>query len=163
MSRRWPMPRLKLASLALLVWLSVPGSITYAVETVSFSIAGSEFELEVAATPASRFQGLSDRDHLDEHKGMLFVFPRSVNTAFVMRRCLIPIDVIFMDETGQILALHAMEVEPPGTPEYRLKRYPSGPGMRYAIELAGGSAAQLGLNAGDELQLTDRLRGISAR
>lgn len=130
---------------------------------VAITLGNQTFLLEVAADPATRYRGLSDRAQLAAGQGMLFVYPKSVSTAFVMRRCLIPIDVVIIDRNGVILMMHEMQVEPYDTPELELKRYPSGPGMRYAIELAGGEAASVGLSVGDRIELTDQIRRINAR
>ena len=123
------------------------------VETVPVELAGRTFEVELALTPASRLQGLSDRLVVPEDGGMLFVFPDVARRAFVMRRCLVPIDIAYLDDAGRVVRTHAMAVEPPGTPEHRLTHYPSRYPARYALELAGGTLAELGLEPGDPVTL----------
>lgn len=125
-------------------------------ESVPVSLAGERFHLELAAERASRYQGLSQRPHVPESSGMLFAFPEAEPLVFVMRHCLVPIDIAFVDDAGRVVALYAMAVEPPQrgdeTPfayESRLRRYPSGAPARFAVELAGGTLARLGLRVGD--------------
>lgn len=124
------------------------------------TIAGERFDLEIAADDETRVQGLSDREFIPEDGGMIFVFKRPARQSFVMRDCLVPIDIIFLDGSGRVVAAHAMEVEPPRRDdesqlayELRLKKYSSRFGAQYAIELAGGRIAELGVEEGDLIEL----------
>ena len=90
---------------------------------------------------------------------MLFAFSRAAPLVFVMRHCLVPIDVAFVGDAGRVVALHAMAVEPPQrgdeTPfayDSRLRRYASEAPARFAVELAGGTLSRLGLRVGDALE-----------
>ncbi len=122
-------------------------------DTQTIHLAGRTFTLELALDHDARVQGLSDRAQIAEQGGMLFVFPQPRVLEFVMRRCPVPIDVIFLDPGGRVTATHAMTVEPPGTPEAQLKRYSSRYVAQFAIELKGGSLATLGLDPGDRVPL----------
>ncbi len=120
------------------------------------TIDGRTFHLELALDADTRLQGFSDREHIDPDGGMLFVFPQVVPASrlqFVMRRCLVPIDIIFLGPNGRVLATHAMEVEPFDTPEMDLKRYGSGYPGQFAIELAGGTLETLNVQPGDAIDL----------
>jgi uncharacterized protein len=130
-------------------------------------IAGKTYRLELAATPEKRVQGLSGRTEIPELGGMLFVFPRSEVRVqnFVMRDCPIDIDIIFLDPSGRIVAMHEMKAEEPRGPgegapgefveayENRLKRYSSRFPAQFAIELKGGSLPRLNLKEGDKIPL----------
>jgi uncharacterized membrane protein (UPF0127 family) len=85
-------------------------------ETAWVEIAGQLFELELALDGAERFRGLSDRPRIPRNGGMLFVYPRARPRAMVMRRCPVPIDAAFVDGEGRVVAIRAMEVEPPRAP-----------------------------------------------
>lgn len=138
----------------------------------SVKIDDEWFHLELALDPATRFKGLSDRTHIDEDGGMLFVFPRAAVQAFVMRECPIPIDIIFLDPAGRIVAMHQMvpedprredepETDNPGADKYeqRLKRYSSKFAAQFVIELAGGTLDRLEIAEGDLIKLdTDALK-----
>ncbi len=130
------------------------------------SISGKSFHLELALDTQARFRGLSERTYIEPDGGMLFVFPRDQIAvhAFVMRDCPIPIDIIYLDPSGRVVASHAMTAEPPrdpargeGTPadannpQYnsRLKGYSSRFPSQFVIELAGGTLAKLNLKEGD--------------
>ncbi|MEM0913332.1 MAG: DUF192 domain-containing protein [Planctomycetota bacterium] len=121
--------------------------------TTQIDIAGETFHLELALTPDEQFQGLSDRESIAEDGGMIFVFPSAARRVFVMRRCLVPIDIAFVSPTGSVTAAYAMQVEPYDRPDFLLKPYRSRYRAQYVIEVAGGTWERLGLEAGDELSL----------
>lgn len=132
------------------------------------TISGRTFDLEISADNASRVKGLSGRTEIKPDGGMLFVFPRSEMRTFVMRDCPIPIDIIFLDGTGRITAMHKMTVEEPRKPgetdqayETRLRKYSSAFAAQYAIELKGNTLDDLKLKNGDLIKLNvERLKKI---
>jgi uncharacterized membrane protein (UPF0127 family) len=135
-------------------------------ETIWLAIGGETFGLELALDPALRQRGLGGRGRLPRSGGMLFVFPDSRPLAMVMRDCPEPIDVAFLDRDGRIVALHTMRPEPPRQAgesrfqyEARLPEYPSGAPAQFAIELAGGRLAELGVGVGARIAVDrDALR-----
>lgn len=132
-------------------------------------IAGRVFTLELVADPATREKGLGDRTSIPEDGGMLFSFPDSAVRQFVMRDCLVPIDIIFLDADGLIVAMHHMPLDEPKRDgetavdyERRLKRYSSRFNARYAIEIRGGLLEELDLQTGQQIKLdTKRLAEIT--
>ena len=130
-------------------------------EAMQVEIAGETFLLELALDSATRHQGLSDRPVIPPDAGMLFVFPDAAERTFVMRRCLVPIDLIYLDSEGRIISMHEMEVEPYGRSDFLLRRYPSRGPARFVIELAEGSIRRLGLSRGEVLDL--ELEELKAR
>jgi uncharacterized protein len=128
-------------------------------------IKGQTFYLEIAATDEIRVPGLGKRTHIDDDGGMIFVFPNPQLLEFVMRDCLVPIDIIYTDATGRAQMTHAMKVEEPRKPgegipgdlqnplyNNRLKRYSSKFPSQFAIELKGGMIEKLGIKEGDKLE-----------
>jgi hypothetical protein len=135
-------------------------------ETVAWTINGQTFRLELALDDASRTQGLSDRKSIAEDGGMLFKFAVPRKTQFVMRRCYVPIDLIFIDDDGYIDSLHAMEViEPVGGARWKnpSSGYPTAGFVVYAVELKGGKIAELGLKRGEKLELPDEVVQLKAQ
>ncbi|MBM4051633.1 MAG: DUF192 domain-containing protein [Planctomycetes bacterium] len=127
---------------------------------VRLTLGSEPFDLELAATDDAIAKGLSGRDRVRRHRGMLFVMPYSREQGFWMIDCLVPIDIAFMNEQGVVTAVHTMKTEPPqradesrGAYEVRLPRYPSGAKARYAIELAAGEFARLGIAKGSEIKV----------
>jgi len=148
----------------LLVIAVVLGGCSAVRDPLPVEIGGRTFELELALTLQQRYQGLSDRAHVPADGGMLFVFPddRVRVQRFVMRRCLVPIDIIYLDPGGRIVAMHEMEVEPYDTPEDELPRYSSRYPAQFAIELAGGALRELGLSEGERIDLpAERLKAAA--
>lgn len=134
-------------------------------ERVEVVVAGRTFRLEPALDEPTRVRGLGGRAKIEEDGGMIFVFPVAHRMEFVMRDCLVDIDIAFLDDSGRVLTLHEMKVEeprradepvvpPPGVDRYdaRLKRYPSRFPCRVAVEFAGGTLRRLGVKEGDKLR-----------
>jgi uncharacterized membrane protein (UPF0127 family) len=129
-------------------------------DSIPVLIAGRTFKLEPALDMATRTKGLGGRASLPADGGMLFVFPTSQVLAFVMRDCVMDIDVAFLDPAGRVVALHEMKVEEPRRQgetaeqyENRLKRYSSRFSSQFVIELPAGSLKALGVKAGDLIEL----------
>lgn len=128
--------------------------------TERVEISGRTFDLEIAADNASRTKGLSGRTSIPPDGGMLFVFPDARRLNFVMRDCPIPIDILFLDPTGRVVAKHKMKPEEPKRPgesdtdyERRLRLYPSGHSAQFAIELQGNMLDTLSVKEGDQIKL----------
>ncbi len=121
--------------------------------TQDVKLGARTFTLELALDDATRIQGLSDRKEIAADGGMLFVFPRPRVLVFVMRRCLVPIDIIFLSPTGRIVRMHEMQVEPYERTDEQLKPYPSEWPAQFAIELRGGTIRGLGLQPGQAVEL----------
>ncbi len=122
-------------------------------KTLTVDIAGKPHTLELALTPDTRFQGLSDRKSIPDNTGMLFVFPTARVQNFVMRRCYVPIDILYLEPSGRIMKTYAMQVVPYDTPEDDLTRYSSVWPAQFVIELAGGSIEKLHIKEGDMINL----------
>jgi uncharacterized membrane protein (UPF0127 family) len=125
-------------------------------------INGRAFHLELALDNTTRIKGLSDRTQIEPDGGMLFVFPRPAQQAFVMRDCPIPIDIIFLDGAARVVAFHEMAAEEPRRPgesdsayNARLRRYPSRFDAQFVIELRGGTIPSLALAEGQQIDVGD--------
>jgi len=153
--------RARLSALAALALLAAaPARAQGGLPTVPATIGGQRFRLEVAADGPSMLRGLGGRSVIPPLGGMLFAYDSPRPTAFVMRDCPIPIDVAFLDAGGRVLNVHTMKPEPPRRPdesaddyESRLPGYPSAGPAQYAVELAGGRFAELGVGRGDRIEI----------
>ncbi len=145
------------ALLAALAWWAtrVPALPPVEGNRVGIDLGGERFTVELAADPGTQYRGLSFRESIAPTGGMLFAYPRPGAMQFVMRDCLVPIDIAFLDAGGRVLALHAMQVETPKQPwetprqyEARLPRYEGPAATQFALEVAGGRLAELGVEVG---------------
>jgi uncharacterized membrane protein (UPF0127 family) len=100
-------------------------------------------ELEIADEPAERTQGLMFRRALAPRSGMLFDFGTTGPVTMWMKNTFIPLDMLFVDESGRIVAIARETV--PESLDAISAREP----VRAVIEIAGGSAAALGIAEGD--------------
>lgn len=123
-------------------------------------IGDETFKLEVAADYATRTKGLMGRKTVEDHGGMIFIYRQSALLRFWMKNCLTDIDIIYLDRTGKIVAMHEMKKEPPKREnetqlqyENRLRGYPSRKTARYVIELKPGSNKRLKLKVDDKIKL----------
>lgn len=104
------------------------------------------FRAEIARTPQEQARGLMFRESLPRLAGMLFVYPREENVAFWMRNTLIPLDMIFVDGAGRVVRVHENAIPLDETP------IPGGAPTLAVLEINGGMAATIGIDAGDELR-----------
>ncbi|HEY0143699.1 MAG TPA: DUF192 domain-containing protein [Thermoanaerobaculia bacterium] len=114
---------------------------------------------EIAADDPSRAQGLMFRDQLRPGTGMLFIFPRMGEYPFWMKDTLIPLDMIWIDESKKIVAMH--QNVPPCKTEI-CPNYPPKAPSRYVLEVAGGVAKEHNLKVGDVLRF-ENTDSIAAR
>ena len=113
-------------------------------------IKGEAFSVEVADTADKQQLGLMFRDSMPRDHGMLFVFSGETMRSFWMKNTRIPLDIIYFDE--ELRLINAVEGARPCR-TLQCPGYPSsGPAM-YVLELNGGLAEELGLQAGDQLEV----------
>jgi uncharacterized membrane protein (UPF0127 family) len=117
--------------------------------TVTFGTAEGDvdFRCEVADTPSERSLGLMNRESLPADAGMLFLFDEPAIQTFWMKNTLIPLDIVFMDENGQVINIEQALPEP-GIPDNELTRYPSERPAPWVVELNMGACAANGICPG---------------
>lgn len=137
------------AAVALLL-LVVAGCDSAAASRVLLQPATGEpvpVEVEIAATPEARQLGLMYRERLDPGKGMLFVFPQLAPQSFWMKNTKIPLDILFIDDAGKIVRLHAR------TTPFSESSLPSDTPVRYVLEVPGGYCAEHDIGEGDTVRI----------
>ncbi len=80
---------------------------------------------------------------------MIFLFAQSSDYAFWMKNCLIPLDMISMDDQKKIIKVVA---NVPPCQSDPCPNYPLGSNVRYVLEVGAGVAKKHGLAAGQTLQ-----------
>ncbi len=106
----------------------------------------ARFTVEVADTTAERALGLMNRESMPRGAGMLFVYDAPATVSFWMRNTLIPLDMIFADETGRVTRVHENARPLDETP------IPGGDDVQYVLEINGGLSADLGIAPGTEMR-----------
>ena len=113
---------------------------------VTMQLGGKTFTLEVARMDLSREIGLMFRDAMPADHGMIFVFPEASRLSFWMRNTRIPLDIVYVGTDQRIVSVHQMK------PYDESQTTAAGP-AKWAIELNEGTAAKLGLQAGQKLDI----------
>ncbi len=111
-------------------------------------IGSTVWDVDLAMNDQQRYDGLSGRAYLDKSVGMLFMYPKPAPRAYCMRKCLIPIDIAFIDSDLRIVKIYTMYPESGGIGRVT---YPSVKPAQYALEVAGGLFAQKGVSVGDKV------------
>jgi uncharacterized membrane protein (UPF0127 family) len=138
----WGILWLSLLLLARNAWGGLP--------THELQLGDKTLTVEVAATPASRSQGLMFRESLPDDHGMLFVWPREQRIAMWMKNTPIPLSVAFIDREFRILNIAHME-------PFSTRAHASSAPALFALEVPRGWFGRNGIAAGDALPDLDRL------
>ncbi|HJS12361.1 DUF192 domain-containing protein [Sphingopyxis sp.] len=110
------------------------------VATIAADGATHKFNVEVARTKEEQARGLMFRTSLPEGGGMIFPFEKPRIASFWMKNTLIPLDMIFIRADGSIDRIAENTI-----PE-SLEPVVSGGEVSAVLELAGGTAAKLGID-----------------
>jgi uncharacterized membrane protein (UPF0127 family) len=106
---------------------------------------GASFSIEIADTDAERSAGLMYRRVMPDDRGMLFIFEQTRRVAFWMKNTPMPLDLVFVDETGVVVDIK------PGVPFSEAAIAPQSP-VRFVLELKAGTAQKAGIVAGARLR-----------
>lgn len=103
---------------------------------------------EIVTSPADIRRGLSGRAEIPGDYGMLFVYRRMHRPGFWMRGMLAAIDIVWLADNGQILAIDT-DVKPETFPN---SFYPPSP-VRLVLEVRAGEARAQGWTPGVRIAL----------
>lgn len=117
-------------------------------------IKGYAFRVELALAEEARERGLMFRQELCEGCGMMFVFAQSASHPFWMKNTLIPLDIIYIDETQRIAGFY--KGASPGSLESIGGEFKS----RFVIELAAGTVEKFAFKAGDPVVFSNEIAAL---
>lgn len=100
------------------------------------------FDVWVADNDRRRARGLMYVERLDDHEGMLFVYPKAQPISMWMKNTKIPLDMLFVRGDGRVERV----VE--NTVPLSLETIDSGAPVTAVIELKAGTAAKLKIRPG---------------
>ena len=112
--------------------------------------SGAVYRVELALTPEDQAQGLMYRENLPPLSGMLFVFDAPAPHHFWMKNTMIPLDMIWIDESGKVIYVSA------DTPPCKADPCPTyGPDSpaKQVLEIAGGKAKDEKVSVGSVLKI----------
>jgi uncharacterized membrane protein (UPF0127 family) len=106
------------------------------------------FIVEVATSPSQRQLGLMHRESLRENGGLLMVFNREHKVSIWMKNVLIPLDVVWISSTGEVVDSRSLPVCQANPCSIYQPEQPA----RYVLEVAAG---QFPLKIGDKVEIID--------
>ena len=119
--------------------------ITFQNSSLTIQTKDSEyiFNIEIAITEQERSRGLMHRKELKQTEGMLFLYPKNQIIKMWMKNTLIPLDMIFINNSGKIIDIFKMTIPKDLTP--------IGPDVKLkgVLEINGGLTSYLNINKGD--------------
>lgn len=108
---------------------------------MTISIGGKSYDVRIADTEEARRIGLSKETELPEDEGMLFVFEEPSTSLFTMAETSIDLDIIFIDEEGEVIEVHSVKAHDEKPVECKEE-------YCYVLEVNYGS----GIEEGDQLE-----------
>ena len=99
--------------------------------------------VEVADSAEERAIGLMHRENMSYNSGMWFIYETPRTVAFWMRSTLIPLDMIFVDQHGEVQKIHMNARPLDETPIH------GGDNIQFVLEVNAGLSERYGLGAGD--------------
>jgi len=106
---------------------------------------------EIADTPQLWARGYMFRREVGKDEGMVFIFPEPSFHPFWMKNTLVPLDIVWMDDSRTIVHIEAE------APPCKADPCPSYGPLRLVssvLEVRAGTAAAEGLKVGDRLSIT---------
>lgn len=113
----------------------------------------ADITFETAETPEEKKIGLMNRTSLQDNHGMIFVYDSAETRTFWMKNTLIPLDIIFLDSSKQIINIEKANPEP-NIPDSELERYSSEEPAQYVIEVKQNFTESNGIEPGDKVEFS---------
>ena len=110
---------------------------------------GFVIDLELALTPQEISTGLMFRPSLPDNRGMVFLFEAPRVPGFWMKNTLIPLDLVFLDESGTVVDVIA---DVPPCAADPCPNYPPSSPASAVLEINAGAAATHGVEVGTTLR-----------
>lgn len=105
----------------------------------------STFDIELAEDAYETQTGLMHRGSMQNNQAMLFIFPYVQMRSFYMKNTLIPLDIIYIDESKKVVSIQKNAKPMDET------SLPSKAPAKYVLEINGGLSDQLNIVEGDSI------------
>jgi uncharacterized membrane protein (UPF0127 family) len=109
---------------------------------------GFSVDIELATTPEETTTGLMFRPLLPEDRGMLLLWEEERYATIWMMNVLVPLDIVFLDDSGQVVELVA-DAQPCAAEP--CPRFTPETASRAVLELAAGTAAAHRVAVGEHI------------
>ena len=136
-----------LSSLAYKEIESIQGQQQEQNQTALVSVGGAKIMAILSTTPDSQSKGLAIKDNLNENEGMLFVFDSPQKYSFWMKDMKFPIDIIWINSTGQIV--HIEKNLPPCVLWLPCPSYAPNDNSMYVLEVVSNFTNKYDVSVGD--------------
>ncbi|MEM7211342.1 MAG: DUF192 domain-containing protein [Pseudomonadota bacterium] len=113
-------------------------------ETMAVNAGTCRFVLEKATTPQASATGLMHRESMPADRGMVFPIRKGARAVFWMKNTLIPLDIAFLSEDWEVLAIKQMY-------PLDLTNVPGPDSTRIAVEVNQGRFEECGVSTGDQI------------
>ena len=123
----------------------------------SILIGDRTVQLQVAALPAELQKGLMFRKEMGEDEGMLFVFTSGQPQGFYMRNTTLPLDIGYIDPSGELKEIYPMYPRDERTVNSRSRN------IQFCLEMNQGWFARNGVKPGAKLELKAVAAALKAR
>lgn len=116
---------------------------------LSFYTANGDYittiDIELAEASEERRIGMMFRTSMEENQGMFFIFPYETRQSFWMKNTILPLDMIFINSSNEIVTIHK------NTTPYAETQYPSTRSAQYVLEMNAGYCDRVGIKEGDKI------------
>jgi len=109
------------------------------------------FNVELALTPKERSQGLMFRESLADNQGILLVYEEEGKRGIWMKNTLIPLDIIWINKDKEVVFISENTQPCKEVEDCHLITPPEE--AKYVLEINGGISKDIGLVAGDKLDI----------
>lgn len=113
-------------------------------------IGDAKLKILLADSEEERVLGLSDKDHLDNDQGMLFMFGENGNHGIWMKDMKFSIDIIWLDSKFQVVD-YVSDVAPESYPNVFKPKKPA----KYVLEVNSGFIKANGIKIEDQATFLD--------
>lgn len=131
------------AWLVCMTTMSAAGQCRDSIIEVKSNTAHIKLNVEIADSAQKRAIGLMHRESMPLNSGMWFIYETPRTVAFWMRNTLIPLDMLFVDEHGEVQRIHKNARPLDETP------IAGGNDIQFVLELNAGLSDRYGLGVGD--------------
>lgn len=114
---------------------------------------GQKIRVEVKILAEDIMRGMMFREKLDPDRGMMFLHKPPGNYAYWMYQVKVPLDIIWMDEQGQIVEISANTPPCPTTTASQCPYFGGHYRAQVVLEINAGLAAKFGLTPGMRVTL----------